>query len=138
MDKAKVQDMRVQITKALADIADGTGMTLRLGNINFTDSGFRGTIHCEEIGANGLPERYKADWDEAVSLNLVKKEWFGVETMSRDSNYKVVGYDFKKRKSNIMLQRQDNGKIYCTTQIHFYKPEFKRDKDKIKPLRIVG
>jgi hypothetical protein len=126
MDKAKVQDMRIQITKALSDIADGTGMRLRLGNINFTDSGFRGTIHCEELGDGGLPARYKEEWDEAVSLNIVKDEWFGVVTQSREIKYKVVGYDFKKRKANIVLQREDNGKIYVTTINHFNNSAFSR------------
>lgn len=125
MDKVKVKDMRKQIDKALSDIADGQGITLRLGNINFSSDGFRATVICEEMQKDSdLPARYKTDWDEAVAMGIVKEECFGVVTGVIGNQYKVVGYDFKKKKNNILLQKVGTDKIYIASKLHFFKPEF--------------
>ena len=129
MDREMVKHMRVQIDSALSDIADGHGFNMRVGNMNYSENGFRATIICEEENEEGLPARFKSEWNDAVSLGLVKEEHFGVVSKDRNGNlFKVVGYDFKKKKNNILLSKVGTDKIYLTTMLHFLKPEFREIK----------
>lgn len=139
MEIAQVKEMRKEITKVLSDLSDGKNYTLKLGNINFSGTGFRGTIICEEMSTDGdcsHPVRYKADWDEAVSMNIVKAEYFGVVTGVGSKRYKVVGYDFNKKRLNILLEKLDNARIYKASMSHFNQKEFNVKGEK-KPLKIV-
>ncbi len=126
MDKAKLSELRGSINEALALVAEGAGnMTLRLGNVTYNSDGFRGTVICEETQeGNGLPERYKTEWDEAVAMGIVKAEHFGVIT-GRGDRFEVVGYDFNKPKNCIMLRKVGTDRIYKTGMRHFNQPAFK-------------
>ena len=139
MNKAKVKDMRVQITKVLSDLSEYSDYTLKLGNISFSSTGFRGTIICEEMSTDDgckHPARFKADWDEAVSMKIVKATDFGVVTGVGSKRYKVVGFDFKRKKLNIILEKLDDGKIYNASMNHFNQREFNVKGEK-RGLHIV-
>jgi hypothetical protein len=135
MNKAKCARMRMAIAEALARVALEHGDTVKVGNISYSETGLRATVHVDEISENGLPAKYKKDWDDAVRAGYVLDEHFGVETMTLGVRYKVVGYDWNKPKNCIKLERQDNGKIYMTTMRHFNNPAFKKDGE-IKSLQI--
>lgn len=126
MDLNKCREMRKRIDSALADIACSETFTLKLGRITFSGDGFRSTIVAEEVSDGELPTRYKTDWNEAVEAGAVKAEHFGVITTDRNGKqFEVVGFDWKKRKYNILLQGVIDGKIYKTTISHFLKAEFR-------------
>jgi hypothetical protein len=125
MDGKKVKAMRVAINEALALVAEGVGdITLKLGNVTFSDSGFKGSILCEETTLDGVNKKYESDWKQAVSLGIVKEYWLGVITESRSGSVKVIGYDFNRPKNCIILKGVNNGKIYLTTMRHFNHQRF--------------
>jgi len=131
MDRAICKQVRMAMAEALAKVAKDFDVDVKVGHMTFNGTSLRATVHVDEHGDGGLPAKYKADWDEAEGMNIVKKEWFGVETFDNGRKFnsvrfKVVGYDFNKPKNCIVLQRQDNGKIYLTGMRHFNNPAFKK------------
>jgi hypothetical protein len=137
MDKAKCARMRMAISEALVKVALEHGDTIKVGNISYSETGLRAIVHLDEISESGLPAKYKKDWDDAVSAGLVLGEHFGVETMTRGVRFKVVGYDWKRPKNCIKLERQDNGKIYMATMRHFSNPVFKKYGPETKSLHMI-
>ncbi len=127
MDKAKVKIMRIEIDEALQLIAKDHGLSLGVGNIRFTDTGFKAQVICEEKNADGVNARYLKDWEEAVRLDLVKAEWLGVITTQRrnGNRMKVIGYDFAKLKNCVVLEEMASGKLYITSKTHFDNPVFR-------------
>ncbi len=135
MDRQTVKLLRVEIEQALELVrAKHSDMHLGVGSITFTDIGFRGTLICEEQNSDGVSKKFTEDWAKAVSLGYVQQEWLGVETLSRrdGKTMKVIGYDFKKRKNNIILQDVKTKKIWISTKSHFLNPVFKHDKKEVK------
>ncbi|MAE81454.1 MAG: hypothetical protein CMB80_01870 [Flammeovirgaceae bacterium] len=111
MDKRKVGRIRTSMDEALQIVRDEYKLELVVKTIRFSQTGFRVTLEASEVNEDGTNATQKKDWDEAVSLGEVKKEWLG---MVLKGGYKVTGYNWNARKNCIILDKE--GKTYTTSK----------------------
>ncbi len=124
MNREMVKKMRIEIENAVNTLGHQHGLKIHVGNIKFSDTGFKAQVICDEVTDGGLPAKYKRDWDLAVMYGDVEAEWYGVVSKDGKNSYKVVGYDFGKRKNNIILEQVDNKKIYSASKSYFLGKAF--------------
>ncbi len=106
MDRDKAKTVRVELNKALSEVAEKFNLTMRIGNITFNENGFTSKITADELTSEGKNAKQHADWLKASELGLVKREWLGRLV----GGYEIIGYDFKKRTRNIIYSK--GGKQY--------------------------
>jgi hypothetical protein len=123
----------------MADEGD-QDVTMRVGNINYTSTGFKAQIICEEVnGDTGVAKKFEDDWKQAVELGLVPQQWFGMVINEPRGSYKVIGYNLNKPKNCISIEKVNSGKVYNTSmawlEMHAHKMGMsKKDLDATKEL----
>lgn len=132
-DKKELTMLREEIRAALKKIEDKHGITLELGNINFTPDSFEGKLKAFIKDANASSENKK---DMVYLSNLKKGIWnkeygvtvdmYGKSYTSLGKTYIFVGIDPKKYKYPIVFRTVD-GK-YTAMTVELAKLTFKSGK----------
>jgi len=129
MDKTTVQNYRRELNELLRRMSDegDQKVTMRVGNINYTSTGFKAQIICEEVnGETGVSKKFEEDWKEAVHLGMVPAQWYGMVINEPRGSYKVIGYNLCKPKNCIAIEKVNSGKIYNTSMAWLEMHAFKK------------
>jgi hypothetical protein len=110
MNRTILKDIRADLTKALGEVQEKYNIELKLGSMTYSSVGFTVRLTASEKTSTGNNARYEKDWKQAVALGIVEDAWLGKVT---SDGYKVIGFNFKKRKNGMILTK--SGKEYVTT-----------------------
>ncbi len=118
MNRNRVKQIRSAMNEALINVAKTHNISLIVTNITFSDVGFKASVVAETLNENGTSEKVLKDWEQAVSMKFVDKEWLGQTFVSGSRRCEVVGYDFDKRKYPLILQ---SGTVRYKMAVHDFK-----------------
>jgi hypothetical protein len=110
-NKTNLQAIRRDIDNALADVETKHGITLRLGNMSYSELSFTAKIEGECIGESG---ETKAEKDFKLGAHLVglKPEDFGKTFESNGEKFTITGLNLRASRFPIMGKCQRTGKNY--------------------------
>ena len=66
MDKGKVRQLREDIDKALATVAEKHGVKFNVGRITFTDEDFKAQLRCLDLNAANVESALELDWKRHI------------------------------------------------------------------------
>lgn len=119
MDKNDCGRLRIEVDEALAKLGESLGLRFEpLGRMQYNpnDGTAKFRVECVVADQDGLPTESKERREF-----LKHCERYGFEESDLDrvfddpmdrGKYKIVGLNPRARKNNILVERQDNGKVY--------------------------
>ena len=105
-DKASLERVRHEVRKALTEVNETLGITLKIGNIRFDANTFTTKL---EGTVTGFDQRSK-DWADYCWKFDLEEDWLGQTIESGGEQYKIVGLRPRARKQQILVER--DGETY--------------------------
>lgn len=113
-DRSNLKTMRAEMDAALKTISEKYGVNFELGNIKFSSNEFSLKLSASIGNAKveNKAEKLEANFKLYAKFYGLVPEDFNRKFTHRGTEYKIVGFDTKKRKNNIILERTSDGKSF--------------------------
>ena len=108
--------LRIDIDRALKEIGEKWGVSMKMGNIRFTDQSFSGKIEAALADATqgGDPREAKwaADYKRYAALYEMPPNMVGKPVVFNGSEFTLLGYNTRGKTYPIMARNIADGKVY--------------------------
>ena len=110
-DTTNLKEIRETINNALLLVSDAYNVELKIGRINYENSGFTTKLEVSLVVDGQVQTKYVRDFEQLAELDGCKFPMgFGFE--SNGSKHIVTGYSSRSRKYPIIAKNLDNEQTY--------------------------
>jgi hypothetical protein len=120
LDRDTVRAIMAEIEAAVQKVAQKHGLTVKASGASFKSSEMTPKLKLFAVNADGVSSEVTSaarDFEVWGSIKGLQPAWLNKTFVAGRSEYKVVGFDKKRPKNCIILERlSDGAKASCTAQ----------------------
>ena len=113
MDRNKVKELRVAVNAALELVGKEFGMSIRVGNMRYSDTVINMPVTASMISEDGVvqtPER--TDFIALAKFHGLDPAWIDKEFLSRGDTFRICGLKPRSRKYPVLAKNLLTGKTF--------------------------
>lgn len=128
MRTEEIKRFRESFKTAMKELEKEFGVSVSLGNINYTDKQFTTKMVVVSLGENvnveNKGEKEKAVWNYECLKHGLKPEDYGKTTTIRGRQFKAVGFKPNARTKSLIIEELGTGKRYVTETTAVFQNHF--------------
>jgi len=112
-DKSNLSEIRKIIDNKLSSIESEYNISLKLGNIKYSETHFTSNIECSLVRDGQVIEKIVSDFKKYANYSFSPFKFsLGFEFDTKLGRHKVIGYKPKNRKYPIIAEHLETGRRY--------------------------